>query len=65
MAPALLEQLRLLYALVDSDPTLSAAVNAHFKLLQSLVQQLIAHLEQQADQRTIEPPHIDVRAERR
>jgi hypothetical protein len=45
MTTSILEQLRALHALLESDPTLPDVANAQFKLLQSLVTQVIQQLE--------------------
>jgi hypothetical protein len=53
MATSLLEQLHFIHALVDSDPTMNDAANAHFLLIQSLLKTIIEQIEQQqADQLT-------------
>jgi hypothetical protein len=54
MATSMRAQLQVLRALVE-DSQLSDALTARVTLIQSLVQQVIAHLEQQPDPRTIEP----------
>jgi hypothetical protein len=52
MAPALLDRLQVVRALV-ADPQLSTALTARVKLIQSLVKNIIEHIEQQqADQLT-------------